>query len=59
MLGTKTITFQSLAEPGHGIGDVIAIDHPTFGGIYEETGWYIELKEGSMMKHTAKRAVIA
>lgn len=59
MLGTKTITFQSLAEPGHGIGDVIAIDHPTIGGIYEETGWYIELKEGSMMKHTAKRAVIA
>jgi hypothetical protein len=59
LLGTRTITFHSLNEPGHGVGDIIAIDHPNVGGIYEETGWYIELKEGSMMKHTAKRAVIA
>lgn len=57
--GTKTITFYSLPEGGHGVGDVLSIDQPDFGGIYEETGWTLRLSPGELMTHTAKRTVIA
>ena len=40
-LGTRTITFYGLPEGGHGVGDVLSIDCPEFGGIYEETGWQL------------------
>ena len=58
-LGTRTITFYSLPEGGHGVGDVLSIDAPDFGGIYEETGWQLRLSPGELMTHTAKRTVIA
>lgn len=55
----KVISFETFSEGEHGIGDVISIDHPEIGGIYEETAWSITLGVGSLMKHTAKRTVIA
>lgn len=58
-LGTRTITFYGLPEGGHGVGDVLSIDAPEFGGIYEETGWRLRLSPGELMTHTAKRTVIA
>ena len=58
-LGTRTITFYSLPEGGHGVGNVLSIDCPEFGGIYEETGWAFQLSPGELMAHTAKRTVIA
>lgn len=58
-LGTKTITFYSLPEGAHGVGDVLSIDRPDVGGIYEETGWQLRLSPGELMTHTARRAVIA
>ena len=58
-LGTRTITFYGLPEGGHGVGDVLSIDAPEFGGIYEETGWQLRLSPGELMTHTAKRTVIA
>lgn len=57
-LGTQTIEFSTLAEAGHGVGDIIAVDHPTIGGIYEETGWSLTLRAGELMKHSAKRTVL-
>ena len=57
-LSTQTVEFSTLAEAGHGVGDIIAIDHPTIGGIYEETGWSLTLRAGELMKHTAKRTVL-
>ena len=58
LLSTQTVEFSTLAEAGHGVGDIIAIDHPTIGGIYEETGWSLTLRAGELMKHTAKRTVL-
>ena len=59
MLAARTITFQTLNEPGHGVGDIISIDDPELAGIYEETGWQLRLSPGELMTHTAKRTVIA
>ena len=59
MLAARTITFQTLNEPGHGVGDIISIDDPELAGIYEETGWSLTMAAGQMMQHTAKRTVIA
>ena len=55
----KTISFETFSEGNHGVGDAISIDHPDIGGIYEETAWSITLGAGELMKHTAKRTVIA
>ena len=58
MRSDKTVTFSTFAEPGHGVGDVLALTHPEIEGIYEEIGWEIKLAPGELMKHTAKRTVM-
>lgn len=58
LLGTREITFYTPVNPGHGVGDIISIDHDDIGGIYQETGWNVELETGASMKITAKRSVI-
>ncbi len=58
MLATQQIQLSTLNEPGHGLGDVIAVDHPGFGGIYEETGWSMSLGVGQLMTHEARKVVI-
>ena len=59
LISSRSITFYTLAEPGHGIGDIIALTHDDIGGIYIETGWTLTLSAGNVMTHTAKRTVIA
>ena len=59
LLATRTITFYTLAEPGHGVGDILALTHDEIGGIYLETGWSVTMQPGSLMTHSAKRTVIA
>lgn len=59
LLSTRAITFYTLNDPGHGIGDVLALTHDDIGGIYLETGWQMQLSAGSLMTHSAKRTVIA
>lgn len=58
LMGTREVSISVPSEAGHGVGDVIAIDHPEIGGIYQETGWRLTLAAGQAMKITAKRAVI-
>lgn len=55
MLSTDTITFETALEPGHGVGDIVAINHPEFKGIYEETEWSITLAPGALMRHKGRR----
>lgn len=57
MLATDTITFETALEPGHSVGNVVAIHHPKFSGIYQETEWDITLAPGSLMRHKARRIV--
>ena len=59
MYATKTITFYTLATGGHGVGDIISIDDPDIGGIWEETEWSLTMAVGELMQHTARRVVIA
>lgn len=59
MMATREIAFSTLAEPGHGVGDVLALMHDDIGGIYIETGWQMTLEAGRLMTHTAKRTVSA
>ena len=59
LLSARAITFYTLNDPGHGIGDVLALTHDDIGGIYLETGWQMQLSAGSLMTHSAKRTVIA
>lgn len=56
-LGSQTAIIQTALEPGHGIGDVIAINHPALSGICEETAWSMTLGAGQYMTHTLKKAV--
>ena len=55
MFSTETLSFETLAEGGHGLGDSLSIDDRRLGGIYEETAWSITMMAGELMKHTAKR----
>lgn len=59
MYATKEITFYTLNEGGHGVGDICSIDDPDIGGIWEETAWSIQLAAGAVMQHTARKVVIA
>lgn len=58
MLASKTVTVTTLAEPGHGVGDVVAISRPELSGIYQETGWYLTLSGGQTMSHTLRQVVL-
>ena len=57
MFTTQTVSFETFAEGGHGIGDTISIGDAKIGGVYEETAWSITMQAGRMMKHTAKKEV--
>ena len=58
LLSDYTLDFDILAEPGHGVGDIIGIDHPELGGVYEEQGWSLSLAAGEMMHISASRTVV-
>lgn len=59
MVANQAVTFYVPAEGGHGMQDVIAVDHPDVGGIYMETGWNLTMAPGESMTITAKRTVMA
>lgn len=58
MMSTRALTFYVPAEGGHGMQDVISIDHPDFGGIYMEAGWSLTMAPGEGMAIKAKRTVM-
>ena len=58
MMATRAVRFYAPAESGHGMEDVISIDHQDIGGIYVETGWSLTMAAGESMTINAKRTVI-
>lgn len=58
LLSTKTLSFSTPAEAGHGSGDVISISMPGIEGVYKEVSWNLSMAPGAMMNHTAKRTVL-
>lgn len=58
LLSNHELKFDILAEPGHEVGDIIGVDHPELGGIYEEQSWSLNLAAGEMMHLRASRTVV-
>lgn len=57
MLSTDTIAFETALEPGHGVGNVVAVHHPDFSGVYQEIEWDMTLAPGALMRHRARRLI--
>lgn len=56
ILRTEVATVATPPEAGHGIGDVVSVDHPLASGIWRETGWTITPRSG--MRHTLQRMIL-
>ena len=56
ILRTEVATVATPPEAGHGIGDVVSVDHPLTSGIWRETGWTITPRGG--MQHTLQRMIL-
>ncbi len=54
----ETVQFSTALMPVHGENEVLRIQHPDIHGIYEETGWEMELSAGSQMTHEARRMMV-
>ena len=50
----QTATIQTAVMPDHGTG-ALMIDHPELSGVFEETSWSAELKQGGKMTHNIRR----
>jgi hypothetical protein len=57
MLSSEVVTVKTPIEPGHGIGDIVALNHPQIQGICEETAWRMNIKAGEYMTHELKKVI--
>ncbi len=58
MLSLETATIMTANESGHGIDDIIAINHPKLQGLYQEKSWNLTLGAGNSMIHVLERSVL-
>lgn len=49
MMRGEVAQVETQLEPWHGIGDIVAADHPLADGIWQETAWSVS---GKAMRHT-------
>jgi len=54
---SETVTFKTLTMPIHEAGDYINLDYKGHTGLYQETGWTIPLKAGSVMTHKVRKVL--
>ena len=59
ILATETVEISTGVMPGHGIRDIVALDHPDIKGVFEETSWSAVLGPGEAMHHTLRRVVFS
>lgn len=55
MMATETTVIDTALNPVHQCGDIVALEGDLAPGVYEETGWAMELAPGGMMEHTLRR----
>lgn len=53
----ESVTIQTALMPIHEGREVLEIRHPEIGGIFEETGWEMDLQAGGVMRHDIRRIV--
>lgn len=51
----EEIEFTTALMPFHGSGDILALDHPSARGIYQELSWEMDLSANGEMTHTARK----
>lgn len=57
MLPGETVTIKTALMWDCGVNDLVALIHQDASGLYEETGWRMNLKAGGEMTHTLEKAV--
>lgn len=55
MMAAETTVIDTALNPVHQCGDIVALEGDLVPGVYEETGWAMELAPGGMMEHTLRR----
>ena len=55
MMAAETTVIDTALNPVHQCGDIVALEGDLAPGVYEETGWAMELAPGGMMEHTLRR----
>lgn len=53
LLSAQELTFHTALQV-HSVGEMVALEHPQAEGIFRESGWIMELGEGTMT-HTGRR----
>lgn len=56
ILRSQTVQITTQTEPGHALGEVVAVQHEAVGGIYREAAW--NLTPGGTMEHTLQRLIL-
>jgi len=57
LLSEETVTFETMINPQHTVGDVVSLGNGELSGIYTETGWSMALNHEAVMQHTARRQI--
>lgn len=55
MTAAQTTIVRTALNPVHQCGDILALEGDLAPGVYEETGWAMELEPGGLMEHTLRR----
>ena len=55
MAATETTVIRTALNPTHQCGDILALEGDLAPGVYEESGWAMELTAGGLMEHTLRR----
>ena len=57
MQTSEVVQITTALMPGHGLSDTVAVIHPDFTGLCQETAWYMQLTAGGEMTHELKKVV--
>ncbi len=57
LLSDEVVTFETMLNPEHTVGDIIALGNDELTGIFVETGWTMTLDYQARMTHRARRTV--
>ncbi len=57
LLSDEVVTYETMLNPEHTVGDIIALGNGELTGIFAETGWTMTLDYQARMTHRARRTV--
>lgn len=57
LLSDEVVTYETMLNPEHTVGDIVALGNGDLTGIFVETGWSMTLDYQARMTHRARRTV--